>query len=234
MEDQEKEDNQNEAKMELADSVESPEIHHPQNVPQNVDENDEDATSTNLHTENTALDDLCDHALDDLICEICRKGDDDENMLLCDGCERGFHMYCLIPPLDAAPDGDWFCSDCESAISSTPHIKGKGDATSKSETSEEAYSKPKVRVRVRTPLQLECEKCKRLFKSQLGLEGHARVCGVAQEDLPFACRLCAKKFKTQAGYKYHIENVCISEGITKSPSLKFIPSSLSPPIKHIK
>ncbi|KAG8701001.1 3-isopropylmalate dehydrogenase, partial [Ceratobasidium sp. 394] len=34
-------------------------------------------------------------------CEICRKSDRDTEMLLCDGCDEGFHMFCLDPPLHA-------------------------------------------------------------------------------------------------------------------------------------
>lgn len=32
-------------------------------------------------------------------CRICRRKTDGEHMLLCDGCDRGHHMYCLKPPL---------------------------------------------------------------------------------------------------------------------------------------
>ncbi len=32
-------------------------------------------------------------------CRICRKKSDADKMLLCDGCDRGHHMYCLKPPL---------------------------------------------------------------------------------------------------------------------------------------
>jgi hypothetical protein len=30
-------------------------------------------------------------------CRICRRKGDGEKMLLCDGCDRGHHMYCLKP-----------------------------------------------------------------------------------------------------------------------------------------
>ena len=37
-------------------------------------------------------------------------------MLLCGdgvtGCDHGFHMRCLKPPLSAMPEGDWFCKAC--------------------------------------------------------------------------------------------------------------------------
>ena len=46
-------------------------------------------------------------------CRICRKKTDPEKMLLCDGCDRGHHMYCLKPKLKSVPQGDWYCSDCK-------------------------------------------------------------------------------------------------------------------------
>lgn len=33
-------------------------------------------------------------------CRICRRRRDAENMLLCDGCNRGHHLYCLKPKLN--------------------------------------------------------------------------------------------------------------------------------------
>lgn len=49
---------------------------------------------------------------DDLVCKICKKGDADPEMLLCDGCDEGFHMYCLCPILIKVPKGKWFCPFC--------------------------------------------------------------------------------------------------------------------------
>lgn len=45
-------------------------------------------------------------------CEVCKSGEDDPHMILCDRCNCGFHIYCLTPPLSAVPAGDWFCVDC--------------------------------------------------------------------------------------------------------------------------
>ncbi|XP_048343814.1 bromodomain adjacent to zinc finger domain protein 2A isoform X2 [Sphaerodactylus townsendi] len=45
-------------------------------------------------------------------CLVCRKGDDDENLLLCDSCDRGCHLYCHRPRMTEVPAGDWFCSLC--------------------------------------------------------------------------------------------------------------------------
>ena len=52
-------------------------------------------------------------------CRVCRKGGDHEKMLLCDGCDKGHHMYCLKPKLKAIPEGDWFCDKCK------PKLKAK-------------------------------------------------------------------------------------------------------------
>ena len=53
-------------------------------------------------------------------CEICGGADDDEHMLLCDGCDCGFHMQCLSPPLTELPKSrSWFCHNCTAAALST-------------------------------------------------------------------------------------------------------------------
>ncbi|XP_042587829.1 bromodomain adjacent to zinc finger domain protein 2B [Cyprinus carpio] len=51
-------------------------------------------------------------------CQICRKGDNEELLLLCDGCDRGCHTYCHKPKISTIPDGDWFCPACISQASS--------------------------------------------------------------------------------------------------------------------
>ncbi|KAI0287615.1 PLU-1-like protein-domain-containing protein [Russula brevipes] len=48
----------------------------------------------------------------ELPCEVCHKNDRGEEMLLCDNCDCGFHMFCLEPPLATVPRGQWFCPTC--------------------------------------------------------------------------------------------------------------------------
>ncbi|GAB2224615.1 hypothetical protein Droror1_Dr00005377 [Drosera rotundifolia] len=48
----------------------------------------------------------------DQICEQCKSGLHAEVMLLCDRCNKGWHMYCLSPPLEAIPPGNWYCFEC--------------------------------------------------------------------------------------------------------------------------
>ncbi|KAG7464102.1 hypothetical protein MATL_G00183700 [Megalops atlanticus] len=50
-------------------------------------------------------------------CQICRKGDNEELLLLCDGCDKGCHTYCHRPKISSIPEGDWFCPACISKAS---------------------------------------------------------------------------------------------------------------------
>lgn len=45
-------------------------------------------------------------------CHICGKDNDDSQMILCDKCDKGYHIYCLTPPLSEIPKGDWVCVTC--------------------------------------------------------------------------------------------------------------------------
>lgn len=45
-------------------------------------------------------------------CTICYNTDSPDSTLICDGCERVFHMKCLPIPLEKVPKYDWFCGGC--------------------------------------------------------------------------------------------------------------------------
>ncbi|XP_077451953.1 uncharacterized protein phrf1 isoform X2 [Stigmatopora argus] len=47
-------------------------------------------------------------------CEVCQGSDREDRLLLCDGCDAGYHMECLTPPLDTVPVEEWFCPECVS------------------------------------------------------------------------------------------------------------------------
>ncbi|CAG8585265.1 14403_t:CDS:10 [Gigaspora margarita] len=46
-------------------------------------------------------------------CSICKWKGDLGCILLCDGCEKGFHTSCLKPPLKRIPAGKWYCNECK-------------------------------------------------------------------------------------------------------------------------
>ena len=47
------------------------------------------------------------------VCRICKSGEDPDSLLLCDHCDREYHMDCLQPPLRSVPKGKWFCPTCK-------------------------------------------------------------------------------------------------------------------------
>ncbi len=46
------------------------------------------------------------------VCEICAMDHDPNSIVLCDDCDRGFHLHCLNPPLAEVPTETYFCDQC--------------------------------------------------------------------------------------------------------------------------
>ncbi|KAG2143761.1 regulator of chromosome condensation 1/beta-lactamase-inhibitor protein II [Suillus bovinus] len=47
------------------------------------------------------------------LCVVCDKDNgDDDPALECDKCDHPYHLGCLDPPLEAIPEGEWFCPKC--------------------------------------------------------------------------------------------------------------------------
>ncbi|XP_065874232.1 methyl-CpG-binding domain-containing protein 9-like isoform X2 [Euphorbia lathyris] len=65
------------------------------------------------------MEDLLEHASEipkapweERVCKVCGVDKDDSKVLLCDKCDSGYHMYCLNPPLETIPEGNWYCPSC--------------------------------------------------------------------------------------------------------------------------
>eukprot|EP01006_Ploeotia_vitrea_P050789 TRINITY_DN67502_c7_g4_i1.p1 TRINITY_DN67502_c7_g4~~TRINITY_DN67502_c7_g4_i1.p1 ORF type:complete len:1669 (-),score=925.38 TRINITY_DN67502_c7_g4_i1:37-4695(-) len=71
------------------------------------DYNDEDEESEDDYDEDE------DEEEDDMdgVCRLCSNERGSGKLLVCDGCERDFHLSCL--GLRRSPSGDWFCPDCQ-------------------------------------------------------------------------------------------------------------------------
>ncbi|XP_017271262.1 lysine (K)-specific demethylase 5Ba [Kryptolebias marmoratus] len=50
--------------------------------------------------------------VDTYMCLVCGSGSSEDRLLLCDGCDDSYHIFCLIPPLHEVPKGDWRCPKC--------------------------------------------------------------------------------------------------------------------------
>ncbi|KAM7396487.1 hypothetical protein PAMP_019523 [Pampus punctatissimus] len=72
-----------------------------------------------------------DFDLEQTNCEVCGGSDREDRLLLCDGCDSGYHMECLTPPLDAVPVEEWFCPECEA---NNRHSRGSAEEVSDTES----------------------------------------------------------------------------------------------------
>ncbi|CDP04739.1 unnamed protein product [Coffea canephora] len=49
-------------------------------------------------------------------CQECGRGDNEEEILLCDKCDKGYHLDCLRPIVPRVPFGHWYCPSCSDHI----------------------------------------------------------------------------------------------------------------------
>ena len=57
-------------------------------------------------------------------CQVCAGSHDEHLLLLCDGCDKGYHTSCLTPPLLAVPEGEWLCPACVARLSDSSQSVG--------------------------------------------------------------------------------------------------------------
>ena len=60
-----------------------------------------------LESEMSDLDQL---QITDIVCEMCHSGENEETLLLCDWCDRGWHIECI--GLASLPVDEWLCTSC--------------------------------------------------------------------------------------------------------------------------
>ena len=74
-------------------------------------------------------------AIELVSCEVCERGDREEELLLCDGCDHACHLSCMRPPLRSVP-ALWFCSRCKmAAMQKRRRVGGTSDAATSSSSS---------------------------------------------------------------------------------------------------
>ena len=65
--------------------------------------------------------------IENIVCDRCQSGDNEDILLLCDACNLGFHTYCLASPLAGVPDGEWFCDNCSVHLFHDHHSETEAD-----------------------------------------------------------------------------------------------------------
>lgn len=92
------------------------------------------------------------------ICSECLAPHDEESMMFCDHCDRGYHSYCV--GLKEIPKGRWVCErcgKCTSCLSREPVPKGENGRWKNEFTKPQDGSEPEF-------LQIHCHRCSKYFR----------------------------------------------------------------------
>ncbi|CAD6238967.1 GSCOCG00008581001-RA-CDS [Cotesia congregata] len=46
-------------------------------------------------------------------CFVCSGKEKSHEIILCDECDKAYHISCLNPPLEQVPEDDWYCPECK-------------------------------------------------------------------------------------------------------------------------
>jgi histone-lysine N-methyltransferase MLL3 len=154
-------------------------------------------------------------------CKVCAKcgictPHDESKLLCCDGCENGFHLECMDPPMDTIPtQEEWYCDGCVSCKHCHTTIKSWSYARDACRSCWE-YHKPARRFVYRSGNV--CMECGRDDARQAGTvtcsicggfvhlncDPLAMPVGMVHKDRVaerwYACRGCCKRRSSQETY----------------------------------
>ncbi len=57
------------------------------------------------------------------ICSMCNEPHDEDKMMFCDRCDRGFHTYCV--GVKDVPSGSWMCARCKTTDNTSSAVKNR-------------------------------------------------------------------------------------------------------------
>ncbi|XP_043511870.1 bromodomain adjacent to zinc finger domain protein 1A isoform X2 [Frieseomelitta varia] len=149
-------------------------------------------------------------------CRVCRRRRDGDKMLLCDGCNKGHHLYCLQPKLTSVPDGDWYCKTCKPSTKPKEKIKKR---TKFEDEFEEDVILTKETRHNRTKRVLESEEEEESDDKELeedsddDINQQINVCSMCKSGGKLiSCDICSSF--------YHVE--CLEPPITRPPRGRWI------------
>ena len=60
-------------------------------------------------------------------CTVCGEEEGHAHMVLCDTCNRPYHLQCCIPPRSEVPAGEWHCHVCDEAYANAHELERARD-----------------------------------------------------------------------------------------------------------
>lgn len=124
--------------------------------------------------------------VDKMPCEICGSNDADydDQFLLCDNCNGGYHTFCLEPKLEGIPEGAWFCPRCTEEREGQKGMIEENSEAGKVEKEAEAENTSLARILMRDKIKKDHEKKLRLLKiSKKKKSGRPRKSRNQDDDL---------------------------------------------------
>jgi hypothetical protein len=73
--------------------------------------------SARIEIRNIQAKEECEEPEPDIRCETCLKGDNEDVLILCDECGKGWHIYCHPKRLQKVPKNAWLCFKCYEKLS---------------------------------------------------------------------------------------------------------------------
>eukprot|EP00249_Psilotum_nudum_P023666 c28947_g1_i4 orf=169-2988(+) len=173
------------------------------------------------HAEHTSVKEIQEPSeaiLKDGLCKICAK--DDQQVRLCDSCDSAYHIHCLIPGLDEAPDGNWLCPMCNADgkkqvdLVSLHDIGYPVDAKHTLESSQPCAGSEQNGERAVVPVESNVVE----YPATVAMDRICKVCGAGEDErLIICCDACA--------VYYHVS--CLKPPLKKVPSATwYCPSCL--------
>ncbi|XP_047471830.1 transcription initiation factor TFIID subunit 3-like isoform X2 [Penaeus chinensis] len=121
-------------------------------------------------------------------CVLCSDPDDEEKMIFCDMCDRGYHIYCV--GLRRVPNGRWHCKECaicSSCGSKTP----AGNEHAKNAEWQHEFKKDKDNKQLKYATTL-CVPCDKYWKRRQFCYVCLKVYRSIPEDGMVRCSNCPK------------------------------------------
>ena len=132
-------------------------------------------------------------------CSVCKKKKDAANMLICDSCNRGHHIYCLKPALEVIPEGEWHCPDCKPKIKSprkqptrvAKEVDYEEEDAEVTEKSSELDQDESMEVDSESEENSSDQESR---SSSPQSDNECVVCGSKDDDADIQCTQCRRKF----------------------------------------
>ena len=149
----------------------------------------------------------------DLACTHCGDHRRAAVMLLCDNCDAPYHTYCLNPPLDIVPEGNWICPECVTAGVSLAQVAARQAKCIQTPESRPALELPSPKTR---------RKAQKLAETW-----HGKV--VTRDEVNYG-RVVFQGPTGTKWFKIHWNNGQVTEHTTRIlPHLGIVPEDQAPP-----